>query len=484
MTSCWDNGGHSGRSVGTAPLFAAIGRLGDPIAAYIQFALGFAVAAVAAGVGLRLFPGFRSRESKSGTYRPGAASTASSRLPLVGGPAVLIATGVGALVFVIVGQGTALVMILLAGLPFFAIGFVDDVKKAVRGRGYGDAQSMLLAAGAAAVAAIVYALVPAAESPFGLRHWLGSGALGDVLFALWAFVLFLVMSISTGISDGVDGLTPGLSTIAALAIAVAAVVAAAAPGPAWALAGAFAGILLLNLPSGWAPGAAGGRRTRIYLGDSGALLLGALLTAAALAAGVDLLLPLIGGILVLEGLSSVVQAKILVPLYRRSERLGGPERRSIHHSEFPLPFVSAPFHHHLEMIGLGRLHLVLLLWGFAAVVAVLALLVATAGAPPWTLVVYGGGVVVLAGIWFGFSSLRPARLTIQPAADGRFLAIVHGWRRRRFGLLPALTARRHRLPPGGTGLESIPLDRPLNPIVARRLFDETVAGFDVPEAGS
>lgn len=384
----------------------------------------------------------------------------------------------------IAGQGTALLMILLAGLPFFAIGFADDLKKAARGRGFGDGRSMQLAAGAAAIAAIVYMLAPAGESAFGLRHWVGPGVFGDVVFGLWAFLLFLVVAVSTGISDGVDGLTSGLSTIAAVGIALAATVAAAAPGPTWIAAGASAGILVLNLPSNWAPPAGRTRRARIYLGDSGALLLGALLTAAALAAGVDLLLPLIGGILILEGLSSVVQAKILVPFYRRSARFGGPERHSIHHSEFPLPFVAAPFHHHLELIGLGRRQVVLLLWAFAAGGAGLALVIAAIGTIPWTVALYGIGVLELALVWFGFSSLRPARLTVQATPDGSCLALVHGWRRRRFGLLPTLTARRHLLPEGGAVPDSIPLDRPINPIAARGMFDEAIAGLDATEAGS
>jgi UDP-N-acetylmuramyl pentapeptide phosphotransferase/UDP-N-acetylglucosamine-1-phosphate transferase len=472
------------RSTGRASLRATIEHRGNRINAYIQIAIGFAVAAIAAGAGLRLFPGFRSHESKSGTYRPGAAPTASSRLPLVGGPAILIAIGAGGIAAVIAGQGAALLMSLLAGLPFFAIGFADDLKKAVRGHGFGDGRSMLLAAGAATIAAIVYTLAPAAESPFGLRHWVGPGAFGDVVFGFWAFVLFLVVAVSTGISDGVDGLTSGLSTIAAVGIALAATVAAAAAGPAWIVAGASAGILVLNLPSSWALRAGRRRRARIYLGDSGALMLGAFLTAAALAAGVDLLLPLIGGFLILEGLSSVVQAKILVPFYRRSARFGGPERHSIQHSEFPLPFVAAPFHHHLELIGLGRRQVVLLLWIFAAGGAGLALLIAAIGTIPWTVALYGVGVLKMAVVWFGFSSLRPASLTVQTTPDGSCLALVHGWRRRRLGLLPTLTARRHLLPEGGTILGSIPLDRPMNPIVARRLFDEAVVGFDATEAGS
>ncbi|MDP6349949.1 MAG: hypothetical protein QGG58_09290, partial [Chloroflexota bacterium] len=120
--------------------------MGDQIAAYLQVALACAVAAIAAGAARMLFPEFCSRESKSGSYRPGAAATTSSRLPLVGGPAVLLAVLV---VAALAGEGSRMLTVVAAGALFFAIGFVDDLRKARTGRGFGDGASMLLAVVAA-----------------------------------------------------------------------------------------------------------------------------------------------------------------------------------------------------------------------------------------------------------------------------------------------------------------------------------------------
>ncbi len=454
-------------------------RTGDQIAAYLQFALAFAVAALAAGAARTLFPGFRSRESKSGTYRPGAAATTSSRLPLMGGPAVLLAV---AAVAAFAGEDSRMWGVVGAGALFFAIGFVDDLRKAGTGHGFGDGASMLLAVVAAAIAAAVLATVDGPDASLSLRRWTGFGTMGDFVFGGWLFVLFLTVAVSTGISDGVDGLTTGLATIAALGLALAAGAGAVAAG-SWAVGGAALGVLLLNLPSSWVPRGPGRRRARVYLGDSGALLFGGLLTASAVAGGVDLLLPLVAGIFLLEGASSVVQAKLLVPLYRRSARLGGPEHATVHHSAFSLPFVAAPLHHHLELIGLGRMTLVVLLWGLGALMAAVAVLVARieGGA---AVALYAGGLGVLAALWIGFASLRPARLSIRDGAEGRHLVLTHGWKRAWLGVRPSLTARRHPITDNDNAMDGLPLDRALNPATARRHFDSVATELESEERPS
>jgi hypothetical protein len=318
------------------------------------------------------------------------------------------------------------------------------------------------------------------ESGLSLRRWTGFGTAGDLMFGGWLFALFLAVAVSTGISDGVDGLTSGLGVVAAVGLALAAGTAAAG---GWAVGGAALGVLLLNMPSAWVPRGPDKRRARVYLGDSGALLLGGLLTAGAVAGGVDLLLPLMAGIFLLEGASSVVQAKILVPLYRRSARLGGPDHRTVHYSAFPLPFVAAPLHHHLELIGLGRMTLVLLLWALGAVVAAVAVLVAWIGVGGGAVALYAAGVALLVSLWLGFASLRPAWLSISEESGMRQLRLTHGWKRAWLGMRPALTARSYPIGDNDPATDGLPLDRALNPAEACRHFDAVVAAIEA-EKGS
>ena len=388
---------------------------------------------------------------------------------------IVLSTGIGLFVSVAIEGNTGILSALYATLPFFLIGFIDDIQKSIRKQGLSERTSLMLATVAAAGAAVVYASTPASTSVFSMRIWVGADIAGNILFAGWTFILFMVIVISTGISDGVDGLTPGLGMIAAIGIALACTVKMIAAGPAWMVAGISAGILLLNLPSTWTPQSTKKRRARIYLGDSGALTLGALLTAAALTAGVDLLLPLISAIIILEGLSSVVQAKVCVPLCRRFKRLGGPQHKSMHHSEFPLPFVTTPLHYHLEFIGLDRLKLVGAMWLLASIAAAIGVLAAREGLEHTVTFYYAIGALVLLCIWFGFSSLRPARLTVQRLDSQMFLVLKHGWKKRRLGLFPSFIARRHPLSGDLSKLQKFPLDQPLNPISARHMFDEIIA---------
>ncbi len=464
--NCWNN-----------VCYRTVCRTGDQIAAYLQIVLAVAIAALAARVARMLVPGFRSQESKSGSYRPGSAATTSSRLPLVGGPAILLAVVV---VSTLAGAGSRMLTVVAAAVLFFLIGFMDDLRKARTGRGFGDGTSFLLAVVTAAAAAAVLATVDVPDAAFSLRRWTGFGAAGDLVFGGWLFVLFLTVAVSTGISDGVDGLTTGLAAIAGLGVALAAGTAATVSG-GWAVGGAAIGVLLLNMPSAWVPRGPGKRRAQVYLGDSGALLLGGLLTASAVAGGVDLLLPLIVGIFLLEGASSVVQAKLLVPLYRRSARLGGPDHRTVHYSAFSLPFVAAPLHHHLELIGLGRMTLVVLLWGLGVLLATMAVLLARIGPGDGAMALYAAGVAVLVGLWLVFASLRPARLSINEKSGTRQLLLTHGWKRAWLGMRLALTARRYSIGENDLPADGLPLDRALNPAEARERFDAIVAGLELEE---
>jgi len=108
------------------------------------------------------------------------------------------------------------------------------------------------------------------------------------------------------------------------------------------------------------------------MGDCGALGLGGLLAMTAMFSRNELLLFLVGGAFVLEGLSAVVSARFLTPFFRsRLQTLRfASSREFIPHTEFPLPFLATPLHHHFDLLGWDRRRLVYGSWalgaGFAA----------------------------------------------------------------------------------------------------------------------
>ena len=178
----------------------------------------------------------------------------------------------------------------------------------------------------------------------------------------------------------------------------------------------------------------------IYLGDSGALLIGVLLAGTAIVSGYDLLLPLLAAVWILEGASSLVQAKLLVPLYRRSRRLGGADHRTRPYQHFRLPFIATPLHHHLDICGLGRFRTVLVLFALQVVFSALALL-SIALLSAWQAVLLA---VVACGLsWLAISSLRTARILLREKAGRREIVLRHGrWR------FLAIDRDRLQVPPG------------------------------------
>ncbi len=145
------------------------------------------------------------------------------------------------------------------------------------------------------------------------------------------------------------------------------------------------GYLPWNWPSSWAArrGTAK-RRAKIYMGDSGALGLGGLLAMIAIFAHTETLLIMIGGAFVLEGLSALISARLMTRFFRRqlqilrfanlaSSESGVPY--IVPHTEFPLPFLATPLHHHFDLLGWDRRRLVYGAWALGAGFAALGVIV-------------------------------------------------------------------------------------------------------------
>ncbi len=367
-------------------------------------------------IALALFPRFRSRESKPQSSQVAFATRTSSRLPLVGGPILALALTIGVLF-----HPDAPLWPLAAVAGFFAFGFIDDLAKTLRGRGIGEglyfAVVLLLSIAAAALILSRDFHDLGTLTPFALATHLGTDAW--LPLAIWYFVLILGTTLAAGFSDGMDGLTAGSATILMAGLWLVA-------GPVtgvWAglTAAGAGGALVWNLPSRWAPSARDRpRRARAYIGDSGALTLGATMAVAAIVAGYDLLWPLIAAPLLLEGFSSMIQVKILIPFIRRLVDPRDPDGAPLPHQCFSLPLLAVPLHYHWELLGLDRRSIVLLFWVtsfLAAAAGVVAVHLSAAAIPALILC----GVVGLA-FWLSAMWLRPAFLHV----DGESVSVMHG----------------------------------------------------------
>lgn len=166
--------------------------------------------------------------------------------------------------------------------------------------------------------------------------------LGLFYFVL-VFIMFTAETNAVNFSDGVDGLCAGLMIIALFPFIVFALLADA-NGTAFFLLlviAALAGYLKFNL-----------HPAKIFMGDTGSLALGGLISAAAMVLKQELLLIVIGIVFVAEMLSVIIQ----VTYYRRTKKR---------------IFRMAPLHHHFEKGGMSETQVVTRFWiagGIAALV--------------------------------------------------------------------------------------------------------------------
>ncbi len=375
--------------------------------------VAFATSAVACFVAMKAFPLFRSGERKAGAFRPDQSTgtyrietlkgshkgtqkvrvrAESTELPAVGGPAMLlgivVATTVAAYNLGLSRVQWEMLGVLLFGMAGFGIvGFIDDWRKVHHGEGISEIQKFAgvmlisLIAGIALNRLLAYPAVPRTLSarlaypPYSDIPLLGQ-LLKQAKYAWIVFFLLMTATVTTAtalavdFSDGMDGLCGGLMFSAALSLS--AILLSENDTALWpgaiavlAIAGATAGFLPFNWPSSWKARnqGVGRRRAHIIMGDSGSLALGGLLGLVAIISRLEIVLVFIGGVFVLEGLSALISARILVRFFRRFLRL---ERynssRQFLHTEFPLPFLATPMHHHYDLLGWDRKRLVYGAW--------------------------------------------------------------------------------------------------------------------------
>lgn len=392
----------------------------------------------------RLFPRFTSGQVKPVVQSKDHDDLPSLRLPNVGGIALIVTLWCLSGTWWLVWPETSAILLVLALLStlFFAIGFVDDWLKWRRGTGIGDNTYLLAHAVAALVVVTALHWWPGDFTQTGFAQTASQG--GRVLQALnvagvvglgltlaWLFALTLGTAFSVAVSDGIDGLTAGMACIAGGGMLLSLIIREANGeliAFAAALLGVSIGLLLFNQPSDWSSTGTVPRRARIYLGDSGALGLGGAFAALALFAGADAIWLFIGGVFLLDGGSGFLQAKVVTPFYRHCVRLrryvGSPH--FVPHTEFSLPFTATPLHHHFEMLGIGRLRVVWLLWTFSALAAVSGIVVA---AFPTFHVVPVGGALLLYGVLIGCAVWTTGRfLGVAQADDGSEVLAVCGGR--------------------------------------------------------
>ena len=275
--------------------------------------------------------------------------------PSMGGLAIIAATWVGALAVAIFSYGVTagLIAVLVAMVLFGSIGFKDDYEKAVKKNNKG------LSAKQKVVMQFVFSLA------FAIYAYLYSGGNTFESSAIWIpifnvtldlgifyipFVMFVMIAFSNSVNltDGLDGLASGITALVAFFMVIASVSFGYyqdMPILFGAVSGACLGFLMLNK-----------NPAKIFMGDTGSMALGGVLSAGALMMKLEFLLAIAGIIYVIEALSVIIQ----VSYYKRTKKR---------------IFKMAPIHHHFELCGMSEKKVVVMFWCFAMVTCIVAILI-------------------------------------------------------------------------------------------------------------
>jgi phospho-N-acetylmuramoyl-pentapeptide-transferase len=388
-------------------------------------------------INLKLLPGFISREKKEGAYRiedMRRMDPVSTKLPHSGGIAVLIGFTITLLVSSNLGLVSASFRWFLLPIWGFSIaGLLDDIRK-TQGTGISQRTKLIFVASFSFLLTLVLYFRFGFNSPYTPYNQVSY----FLIPAIW-FIWFVIMSVTitttttlaTGFSDGMDGLLAGLWLIAALAYATFSTIHQAVISSviSFALVGAAASFLLFNLPSAWAAGKPRTlRRARLYLGETGSMMVGSTFAFLAILSQTELTWAVIGGVFVLEGATAFYQAKMLTPFFRRfltlPRHIHNGNGHSFPHTEFPLPFLSTPYHCHLDLLGLGRLKIVYMFWALGLMLAVLGVTSVLVNELFAKVVIWLTGVSLIAAFWIFGVWTKSVFLGFYKSNDGKILLSV------------------------------------------------------------
>lgn len=291
----------------------------------LSFILSFIITTVA----VRLLIPILKKNAEQPIYEDGPSwHSAKAGTPTLGGLGFLLATALtlalAALYLKLRGryqESLSLVLSASYGVLNGAVGIIDDATKLKRKKNGGltpTAKLLFQFALAAAFLAARWLLLPDSSV---VSFSFGTYDFGILYYPITALILVGITNCAN-LTDGIDGLASSVTFAASLSLFyVSCALSEEASFISSALIGAALGFLIFNL-----------HPAKIFMGDTGSLFFGAIISATAVSLGNPLVALSVGGIYATEGLSVIIQ----VFWYKATgKRI----------------FKMAPIHHHLEKCG-------------------------------------------------------------------------------------------------------------------------------------
>ena len=262
--------------------------------------------------------------------------------PTIGGLIFIIPTIIIMLILYLRGSielNANLIILLFVFVAYGLLGFVDDFLKVKYHNNKG-----LPTLGKLALQTVIAIIFYIIFMKNGGDTTIVISSLNNLTLPLgWGFGIFIFLVLvgttnAVNITDGLDGLAGGLSVMSFLAFGVIAWGSKWISGYqeiaifAFIVVGALLGFLVFNT-----------HPAKVFMGDTGSLALGAALATIAILTRHELSLILIGGVFVVETLSSLIQIIAIRKFHKRV-------------------FKRAPLHHHFEELGWDENDIVKLFW--------------------------------------------------------------------------------------------------------------------------
>jgi len=285
--------------------------------------------------------------------------------PTMGGALILLAILVSTLLWASLSNRFVWI-VLIVTLAFGVIGFIDDYKKLVLGNSNGLAPRSKFFWQSVVGFGAAIALYSTAENP-GVEHALlipylpgVSVPLSVFFYVPFTYLVIVGTSNAVNLTDGLDGLAimPAVligSALGVFAYAAGNIVFSAYLGIPYvagsgemlvfcaALAGAGLGFLWFNTYP-----------AQVFMGDIGALALGAALGLVAVVVRQELVLFIMGGVFVVETVSVIIQVASYKMTGRRIFRM-------------------APLHHHFELKGWAEPKVIVRFWIITVILVLIGL---------------------------------------------------------------------------------------------------------------
>ncbi|MDI6602142.1 MAG: phospho-N-acetylmuramoyl-pentapeptide-transferase [Thermoanaerobacteraceae bacterium] len=226
------------------------------------------------------------------------------------------------LAFILIPNSTDKWALIFLTLAFGIIGFLDDYIKVVRKRSLGLRATQKLISQFVISFIFAYYVYLSHGSEIYIPFIKSNIDIGIYFIPFIVFVIVGTVN-SVNLTDGLDGLAAGVTFIVSAFFTLAGLITGNIATMLFgsSITGAVLGFLRYNAYP-----------AEIFMGDTGSLGLGGAVAGMAVISGMPLILPIVGGIYVIEALSVILQVL--------SFRLTGKRI-----------FKMSPLHHHFEMMG-------------------------------------------------------------------------------------------------------------------------------------